>query len=116
MIFEYVKDRKNRKVGIFVAIKNSKNKVSIGFSKAKNPYSKTLKSIFNSDKFNLELGKEIAIGRAEKDNIEEIPFSMKQQFIHFVARCRRYFKNIPFSENLVNLIEKNSSKISLIEN
>lgn len=91
-LIEYVRDKKRRPVGVFVADKvpnedGTTYSVSIGWSRCN-----------WRDKFHKETGLSIAFGRLCKNRIENVPHSMKTQFYKFLERCERYYK-MEFSNN-----------------
>jgi len=54
------------------------------------------------DKFNRELGKKIAMGRALCENKNyDLPASMKRDFKKFVNRAERYYKDKKIISNVV---------------
>lgn len=86
-IWEYIRDKKNRKVGILYANSDEKN-VRISFSKCHTMY----------DEFDPELGFKIARDRSVKtpENVPKkynIPFSVQDKLPKFIDRCSRYFKD-----------------------
>jgi len=105
ILFQYIKNVKNQKIGIFLAIKVN-DEISIGFSLC---HSKI-------DKFDFTKGMEIATGRAmtkysiiigSKNNYDDdfdyndklfnalyIPNSIESQLNRFLKRSLKYFKNI----------------------
>ena len=90
MIFEYIRDKKNRKIGVLVALDGGQ----IGWSKCN----------IKRDKFDKELGLRIATGRAEYGSFRaDMPTDIRIVVEkHFYDRSMRYFKqpvvinNIPF--------------------
>lgn len=86
-IWEYVKDKKNNKVGILYATADQK-KVKIGYSKYHPKF----------DEFKKDIGFDIAKGKALKFPEElftryNVPFIVQKKFPKFIERCRRYFKD-----------------------
>lgn len=88
-IFEYLKDNKNRKVGILFAENNGEDKkVKIGYSKCHQKF----------DVFNKDIGFDIAKGRARKHSDllfdkYQVPFIVQRKLPKFIDRCQRYFKD-----------------------
>ena len=118
MIVQHLKNTHGNKIGTMVAIANE-NIVLIGFSKCKK----------DIDKFDNQIGTEIAITRAYKwkdrkyvaiggefdsrneeatdwTEIVDVPYSMDYDLYKFIRRCERYFKNINiYSTWISQLIE-----------
>lgn len=93
MMLQYVREgnRKNRKIGVLVAVLNDKGKIVIGHSK----WHKRL----DKDNFNLERGRKVAIERAQKDSLVAPPFSFEDIYFRFSKRAMQYFKNSKPSRN-----------------
>lgn len=94
-IVEYVRDKKRRPYGVLYAYPEG-SEVRIGFSKCNT----------KKDKFNKELGIEIAKERAKKRNItdskyfksnncptENIPKDVLKSLPIFIKRCKKYYKD-----------------------
>ena len=77
MIFEYVKDKKNRKIGVLAA----RNKLCIGWSAC----------MTKKDQFDKTMGLKIATGRTYKTNVD-IPHKLRKPYIKFLDRVKRYYK------------------------
>jgi len=97
-IMEYVRDRKNAKVGVLVATKVE------GGGKLRGPIVRFGWSRTNTkagDVFSKDQGLRMAMGRAQKSRnmfdvnsvFENIPQSMDKQFKNFTKRAERYFKD-----------------------
>lgn len=78
MIFEYVRDKRNNKVGVVVAISSC----HIGWSAC---------NIKKHDHFDKDMGFKIAKGRAEY-NIFPAPRKIQPTFFKMVDRAKRYFR------------------------
>jgi len=94
MIKQFVTNKSNQRIGVLVAISDPREKFKVGWSKCK-----TTDQAMNYnaiDKFDRERGIGIAVGRAERMNMEtfvkEVPASMVEDAARFVDRCERYFK------------------------
>jgi hypothetical protein len=89
-IHEYVKGRGSRKdqnVGVLIGYRHGA-KVIITASKA---------NITNGDRFDKEIGKELALDRVSaiiKGRKNRIPRSIKPSLEAFEKRCKRYFKDV----------------------
>ena len=86
VIFQYVRNRRNQKVGVVAAVKRSDDTVGFGFSLcAKN----------KGDKFNPVTALNIAIGRAENfpHFKADVPHSVMEDWRIIYDRAVRYFKN-----------------------
>ncbi len=89
MVRQYIRDKKNQKVGLLVGLPDDKNeKVLIGFSKCNTKH----------DKFDRELAIKIAEARAKKYsdqliNKYNIPFKVMENLPDFMERCGKYFKD-----------------------
>lgn len=84
-IFEYVKDGKDRKVGILVAQRFGKT-VSIGWSKT---------NFKSGDVFKKDEGLKFARARLHKDlAVQTIPQLVERRIHPFIVRCARYYKGI----------------------
>lgn len=85
VLVQYVRGRKNQKVGVVVAIKPdvTKDEVCVGWS------------LCNAkDEFDAVRGLEIAIGRAENGGgTSFIPHSVVDEFLGMANRAEKYFKN-----------------------
>lgn len=91
-ITQYVKDKRNQKVGLLFATCDDK-KVKIGFSKCDTRY----------DEFDRDLAIEIAKNRAIKNSEilyhkYNIPFLVDDLMVEFIDRCRRYYKDKEFPD------------------
>ena len=84
---QYVRDRKNRRVGVLVAVNHSESpttrNISIGWSLANRTA---------GDKFGRARGYEIALGRALNGTSDGIPVSVMKQYDRFCYRVKSYFK------------------------
>ena len=76
MLLEYIRNRKGEKIGVVVAL----NKWSVGYSLCK-----------KGDRFDKQLGLEIAVGRAEYSTTL-VPRTVKHIFEKMAIRANRYFK------------------------
>lgn len=94
LIYSYVRDRKNRKVGVVIAFTNYKT-VYVGWSKCN----------IKLDKFNKYIGLEKAINSAEPaDHIQrvngkmfgrymkKVPYSVVPFLSKMIERSKRYYK------------------------
>ncbi len=92
IIIEYIKDRKNRKIGLVSAAYSiADNKVLIGFSLCNT----------KRDKFKKDLAYDIARKRMTKYKNKkfyeiEIPSSIKKKLIEFIPRIKLYYKDKEF--------------------
>jgi hypothetical protein len=91
MIIRYIRDKKNQKAGVLVAMLNGEGRIVIGHSK----WHKKL----DGDKYNWKLGRKVAIERAEKDSTTPPAFSFKREYFEFIQRVKRYFKDVELTEN-----------------
>ena len=92
-IIEYVKDRKNRKVGVLLGSLIDE-KISIGWSQAH----------IALDKFNSEKGKKIARGRLQGWGYNvTVPHIIHKRMKKFVNRCQRYFKGKLLKSNIYQI-------------
>ena len=84
-IYQYVRNRRNEKVGVVVATKRSDNTVGFGYS---------LCAVNRGDAFNPTTALNIALGRAENfphfDG--DIPDSIDNDWEIIINRAERYFK------------------------
>lgn len=71
------------KAGVFVAFKYGPDKCRVGFSMC------NLKA---GDKFDLDIGIRIAIGRAMCDDVVRIPKSISRDMLRFLGRVAKYYK------------------------
>jgi hypothetical protein len=88
MLIRYIRDRKNRKVGVVVAIDADR----VGWSMCHTTA---------GDKFDREKGLTIAIGRAEHRPVsiinvlsKEIPASIRMELLSMLERAGRYFQGV----------------------
>jgi hypothetical protein len=82
MIWTYVK-QKNKVVGVLAATKVN-NDVFCGFSKVNRSA---------GDVFNKDLGVQIALDRSRKGSLQPVPHSMRHDYVEFICRAKRYFKD-----------------------
>lgn len=89
MLIQYIRNKKNQRIGIVVAV----DKYKVGYSLCK---TKNNKYPFIADKFDKQRGLEIAVGRANNvrdrwvDNMPTHIYSTV--FVKMIARAERYFK------------------------
>ncbi len=84
MLIKYIRDKKDAKVGVVVAL----DQEHIGYS---------LCNKSHGDKFDREKGLSIAIGRAEKNpitiiNVLGVASSARTECLRMLDKARRYFK------------------------
>jgi hypothetical protein len=95
IIKKYIRDDENMKIGMFLAGKNEKNELKIGFC-----------SLHPSDhgKFDKKLAEKICIGRAiaEKTKPNRIPNNVIDNIPDFLERCNKYYKG----DSIPNWISK----------
>jgi hypothetical protein len=96
MMLQYVRGAKKRKVGVLVALLNDDGKIVIGHSK----WHKKL------DKYDIELGRKVAIDRAEKDSAAAPAVSLREDYCKFMLRTRRYFKDTELSVNTLESYQR----------
>lgn len=85
-IYQYVRNRRNEKVGVVVATKRSDNTVGFGYS---------LCATNRGDKFDPTTALNIALGRAENFpyfKCETVPQSVMNDWAVIYDRAIRYFK------------------------
>lgn len=84
-IYQYVRNRRNERVGVVVATKRPDNTVGFGYS---------LCAVNRGDTFNAVTALEIAIGRADNfPNFKgDIPDSVLNDWTMIYDRAVRYFK------------------------
>lgn len=80
-LIQYIKDSKQKRIGVMYAYKDDKN-IKIGWSKCN-----------KLDRFNRERGLEIAIGRAVEGSEVAQPRAVRKQLQEFTDRAHRYFNN-----------------------
>lgn len=82
-ILTYIKDRKDQRVGCFLALKDDEGLVGIGWSLCN-----------HKDRFDRDRALDIAEGRAYAAirRPSPIPHSMRPHLDDFVSRARKYFK------------------------
>lgn len=78
MIFEYVRDKKRRKVGVVVALDAN----IVGWSKCN----------IKKDRFIKDFGINIACGRAVINSKVKVPHTISPAFENMKERAKRYFK------------------------
>ena len=86
MLVKYVRNKKNQRVGVVVAV----SATQIGWSTC---------NFKMGDRFDKKRGREIAIGRAWKEEYErvdiyEVPFSVRWDVVEMTLRAGSYFKNL----------------------
>lgn len=82
MVWERVRDRKRRPVGIICARRISETEICFGYSLCN-----------DVDEFNFVTGMKMAIGRLDTMlNDEDIPVTIKRVFMKFVRRFSNYFQ------------------------
>jgi len=88
MLIRYIRDRKNRKVGVVVALDADR----VGWSMCHTTA---------GDKFDREKGLKIAIGRAEHRPVSiinvlswDIPSSIRMELLSMLERAGRYFQGV----------------------
>ena len=93
MILQFVRNKKGKRRGVFVAGLNDDNLIVIGWSFCHN----------TKDEFKREKGLEIAVGRASKSaDMIYIPHGFKDETCSFIMRCKKYFKECYFKNELLN--------------
>lgn len=98
-IYQFARNRKNQPVGILYAEKID-GKVAFGWSKAHTTCKVPIIGM-TIDKFDKERGLKIATARArvaiKEGNsamyLYSVPRSMRIDMIHFITRCKKYFKD-----------------------
>ena len=81
-IKQFIRNRKNRKIGIFVAMRIPETgKVHAGFSLCN-----------KKDLFNKEFGENMALQRAVTSRVYQIPRTVLEHQDYFNNRVKRYFK------------------------
>ena len=98
---QYVRDRKNRRRGIFVVDMN-KSQVNIGWS---------LCSTTKGDEFNREFGKKIAKERREKK--ERLNFTLDNELGILTARNEVPHSMRPVFDKVINRCKKINNKVEL---
>ena len=97
-LFQYVRDRKRRKIGVIAAVVVDDNHFRVGYSLCK---VKSVKNPSDVDKFDRETGIQMAIDRAmtadRSPGINEVPHSMQKDYVYFMNRAIRYFRRLPVS-------------------
>jgi len=87
MIKQYIRNKKNQKIGVLVGSMVPSGEVLIGFSKV---------NMSAGDTFNRDLGIHIATERIrrydEHNKINVPPKSIEHNIDRFVTRCQKYFK------------------------
>lgn len=85
-IHEYVYDNVRQPVGVFAATASASNpnRVVIGWSRCNRAA---------GDRFDKKRGLEIAWQRSYTSSQASIPDSMSDQYVKFLSRAQRYFKN-----------------------
>lgn len=85
-IHEFIYDKKRQPKGVWVATPSAHNpnEIFIGFSLCN-------KSL--GDKFDKDIGYNIARQRSYKASTVDIPDSLKEGYNFFFDRCKRYFKD-----------------------
>lgn len=85
-LVQYVRDNKNRKIGVLVAAPtiNSPDIINVGWSLTRRSA---------GDKFDPVRGVEIALGRAIKTSTQIVPHSLTDEVEKFALRANRYFKD-----------------------
>lgn len=85
-IHTYIYNNKNQPIGVLAASPMEANPdlVHIGWSKVNSAA---------GDKFDKHRGVEIAISRSQKGSVAPVPDSILHDYLYFVDRCRRYFKD-----------------------
>lgn len=84
-LHSYVRDRQNRKIGVFAAVTNSAypNEVFIGWSRCNRNA---------GDRFDPILGARIAFDRSYRHKATDVPHSMQDDYWAFRTRCEKYFR------------------------
>lgn len=82
IIKQYIKDRKENRVGVVLALKEDNN-IYIGWSRA---------NTRAGDKFNKEFGDRIAINRAKTGSNKKVPHDFVPVIKDIAQRAERYFK------------------------
>lgn len=80
MIKKFVRDRNNHKKGIVIAILHN-GEIKMGYSLCK-----------KGDSFEMDLGMNIALGRAKSDHVFMIPCSIAEDWSKMKLRAQKYFK------------------------
>ncbi len=82
MLKEYVR-KKDQKVGMLLALALDDEIVRIGWSKLNTKF----------DKFDKEIAFALAFTRALNGTMKFVPRSMENQYVNFVERASRYYKD-----------------------
>lgn len=83
-LIQYIRDKKNRKVGILLAYKDADGELMIGWSKCN----------MKRDRFNRDLAITKAFDRREPNSIhfpDNLPQSLRETYESFCNRCVRFF-------------------------
>lgn len=91
IIHEYIYDKRRQLKGIWVASPSKKTPDLVGIGWA----------LCNTklDKFNKNMGYEIALGRASKLSVALLPSSLEEGYKFFFHRCKRYYKDKTIAEH-----------------
>jgi hypothetical protein len=86
LIYEYIHDKKNNRVGVVCAVPCSYEPqvVRLGWSRC---------NVSMGDKFSKELGLMIAINRAVKGTWNRVPDSVQDKYNKVGVRAKKYFKD-----------------------
>lgn len=85
-----------RRVGFLIAQKDATNQIEIGWSRCA-----------SHDTFDLQLAKEIAIGRLHTGTDTPLPSTFRSIMPEFLFRCKRYFRSDDIQEFSFSDMEKN---------
>lgn len=80
-VIKYLRDKNRNPYGVLVGVKNDDGKVTVKFSLCR-----------KGDKFNKNLGLQIAFRRAEKHCRAPLPRAFRGEIIPFENRVLKYFK------------------------
>ena len=86
IIHEYIYDKRRQLKGIWVAAPSTVNPNVIGIGWA-------LCNTKLGDRFDKDMGYDIAVGRARKVTKQTVPYSLIEGYDFFYGRCKRYFKD-----------------------
>ena len=83
-LIQYIRDKKNRKIGVLLGYKDADGELMIGWSKCN----------VKRDHFNRDLAITKAFSRRVQDVYpfpEDLPQSLRKQYMLFCQRCVRFF-------------------------
>ncbi len=80
MIKQYIRNKKGTPIGVLVAVRESKNVVSLGWALC-----------HKHDQFSKAKGTMIARNRAESDKEIHIPETLEKAYAKFADRAQRYY-------------------------